>query len=176
MLAVEGFFEEIGDRQVRQLWNALAENDVSTFMIEKPYVPHITLGGILDHKFESSKRQFMSFAEQFSPTPVNMPYLGLFTSPFKVIFLGVTVTDALHNLHRQFYEQCSDSIDWNLLYVPKLWIPHCTLAFQLDDTTLLQGLDICCQQPLPVETSINRLAIVESTTGEILSSVILKSN
>lgn len=176
MLAVEGFFEDSGDQIVRQLWSDLAENEVSTFMIEKPYVPHITLGGILDHKFEDMENQLMSFAEQFSPIPINMPFFGAFTSPFQVMFLGVTVTDDLHNFHRRFYEHCGDNIDLELLYVPKFWIPHCTLAFQLDDSTLLKALDICRKQELPVETYINRLAIVESRTGEILFTLNLESS
>ncbi|GEM_PF-1324627 len=176
MLAIEGFFEEHGDQVVRQLWSSLAEQDVSTFMVDKPYIPHITFGGVLDDKFADMKTQLTSFAKQFSPVPVNMPHFGVFTSPFQVLFLGVTVTDTLHDLHRQFYKQCSDNLDMTLLYVPEFWIPHCTLAFQLDDSTMLKALNTCRSQPLPVNTLINRLAIVESTTGEVLYSVVLESS
>lgn len=175
MLAVEGIFEETGDLTIRSLWQALADNDISTFMVDKPYVPHITLGGIQDNKLEDIKNALPSFAKQFDPIPVNMPYFGVFTSPFQTIFLGVTVTDTLHHLHRQFYKHCSDYLDWELLYIPELWIPHCTLAFQLDDITLLPALEVCRQHPLPVNTSINSLSIVESTTGEILFSTMLNS-
>ncbi len=174
MLTVQGAFEDAGESKVRQYWKTLADNNISSFMIDKPYAPHITLAGIPDDKYEEFKDILPSFAEQFTSIPINMPFLAVFTSPHYVLFIGVTVTDALHHLHRELYKQHPHCVDWDLLYVPSLWIPHCTLAFQLDSSKLSSAIDACSQFPLPINTNINRLEIVESTTAEVLYSIKLK--
>lgn len=175
MLTVQGAFEEAGESTVRQYWQTLADYDISSFMIDKPYAPHITLAGIPNDKYDDFSHILPSFAEQFSSIAINMPFLAVFTSPHYVLFLGVTVTDALHRLHRELYKQYAQHVDWDLLYIPSLWIPHCTLAFQLDSAKLSSAIDVCSQYPLPINTAINRLEIVESTTAEVLDSIILKS-
>jgi 2'-5' RNA ligase len=168
MLVVELSFETAGDRIVRNIWQALADANVSTSMIDKPFHPHISLGMIPYEKQSGFQNTLKSFATQLSPISVNMPHYGIFTSPGHVIFLGVTVTDALYNLHRTFYQAFANDVDVTTLYTPDFWIPHCTLAYDLTAEKAPLALGVCQQFPLPITSYINEIGVVESDTGEVV--------
>lgn len=87
------------------------------------------------------------------------------------IFLGVTVADALYQLHRTCYQHYAEYFEGNTLFRPETWIPHCTLADGLAVNQLSSTIDICQTYPLPIKAIANRIALVDSDPIEIIDEV-----
>ena len=167
------FFDELGDSLVRNIWQAFSDHNISESMIEKQISPHLTLGKIPYEKQKDFSKALETFAKDLSPIPVNMPHYGIFTSPAIVIFLGVTVTDNLYNLHRKFYQQFKDYLELESLYSPSFWIPHVTLAHDLQPEQISRAIASCQHVTLPIMTQVNRIALVESDPIEVLALYVL---
>jgi len=167
------FFDAQGDKAVRNIWQILANQQLSASMIEKKIAPHLTLGLVPYDKQHDLTRKLEAFANSSSPTPINMPYYGLFTSPGHVLFLGVTVTNQLYEFHRNFYHECQDYLDLDSLYIPDFWIPHVTLAHDLQAEQISLSLESCQHIALPIMTIVNRIALVESDPIEVLAEYAL---
>ncbi len=162
------FFDEEGDQTVRDIWQTLADDNVSDSMISKGIAPHLTLGMIPYEKQHNFRNALEAFAKRLSLTPVNIPHFGFFTAPSTILFLGVTMTDALYTLHRQFYKELHEYIDLESYYIPDQWIPHVTLADGFKPEELSQSLRICQQVRLPINIYANRIALVESDPINII--------
>lgn len=162
------FFDDVGDQAIRHIWQILAHHQLSDSMIEKNISPHLTLGIVAYENQHEFILRLEAFAKRITATPINMPHYGLFTSPSHVLFLGVTVTDRLYDLHRMFYEDCKDYLDLESLYTPKLWIPHATLAHDLQPEQISQALEHIQHITLPIRAHVNRIALVESDPIEVL--------
>lgn len=162
------FFNAEGNKIVRNIWQTLADENISDSMIEKGIAPHLTLGTIPYARLTDFPTVLEAFAKPLSSIPINMPYYGFFPSPGTILFLGVTMTDALYRLHRQFYEDLNGYLNLDSLYIPDLWIPHVTLADDCQPEKLSFALQSCQQITLPITIHANRIALVESEPIDIL--------
>ena len=163
------FFDDEGDRVVRDIWQALATANISTSMMDLKIAPHISLG-MMKHTqdVKAVVNLLENYSKQVSPIPLNMPYYGVFTSPGHVVYLGLTVTDQLYQLHRGFCQAFKDSLDWTSLYVPDRWVPHCTLAQGLTSQEIPQALEVIQQFALPINLKVNRIALVDDKSLAIV--------
>ena len=168
MLFAVLYFDEVSDQTIRQIWQTLADANLSTAVIDKGVPPHITLGSFLPNQPDDIVDQVGQFAQTFAPLAITMPNYDVFTSPQLVVFLGVTVTDVLHNLHRGLYQQFAEHIDNSTLFAPATWLPHCTLAYESNADKLPSILKVCQQFPLPIVATANRLALVDGITAQTL--------
>lgn len=168
MLFVVLLFEDEATQTIRQIWQALTDLKIETNGIDKHISPHITLGMFKEHHSDDLGQLVESFASKFTSLPINMSHYGFFTSPHRIVYLGVTMTDALYQLHRELYRQLASDLDVTTLFVPETYVPHCTLAFDLQPEELPIILDICQQFPIPIMTRANRIALVDSETGQII--------
>jgi 2'-5' RNA ligase len=167
-------FDEAGDQTVRIIWQALADQHVSDSAIKLNVPPHLTLGIIRYEDQQNFLPKLKAYADNLHQIPINMPHIGLFTSQNTVIFLGVTVTDALYNLHRQLYQTCVDFVEKDSLYTPEFWIPHVTLAVDLQTEKFPSALEVCQQFTLPITINANAIALVKSDNNEILAKYTIR--
>lgn len=168
MLFAVLFFEDRTEQTIRQIWHALTESNIQISGIDKDVSPHVTLGMFKESHSINLPLQMESFASQFKPLPINMSHYGFFTTPHRIIYLGVTMTDPLYQLHRGLYQQLADELDTTALFVPATYVPHCTLAYDLQPEKLAIALDICQQFPLPIITVAKGVALVESESGQTI--------
>lgn len=168
MLFAVLFFEDKTEQTVRHIWQALTENQIATNGIDKDVSPHITLGMFQSSQQNDLPQQVASFIANITTIPIIMPNFGIFTSPYRIIYLGVTVTDRLYDFHRGLYRAFDAQLDTTTLFVPATYVPHCTLAYNVPPDKLPIALSICQQFPLPIITHANRIALVESETGLVL--------
>jgi hypothetical protein len=55
------------------------------------------------------------------------------------------------------------------------WMPHCTLGHDLTRPQLLQGIDLLHDQT-PVTAHVSSAGLLDTTTGEVLPLVALRSH
>ena len=168
MLVLEMSLEPAGEAHVRTIWQAIADAGISSSMITKPFSPHISLGIIPYARQGNFIPHMETLAVQTAPIAINMSNYGVFTNPGGVVYLGVTVTDTIQQVHHELYQTYKADLDWNTLYVPDKWVPHCTLAFDVSPPKFGETIELCRHFPLPLLTRVDRIGLVESETGDSL--------
>ncbi len=160
--AVVLYFDDDSTEKLKAVWRRQAENDISAFMLEEGYRPHITLGGCEGLDIESCRSALKRFSAETTPFPVRMPYVGIFPHDRGAIFLGVAVTDALLAYHKSFYDQFGARAEHVYGFsTPGLWVPHCTLAHHESREKDLAALAINLDLPLPITATCVSLAVIE---------------
>ncbi len=171
MRVLLGFLADDGRETVETIWSTLSQQNLSGDIKHQTVNPHISMAIVHKEHQQTLQDHLENLVHDMKPIPVNMPFYGVFTAPRQVIFLGVTITDALYSTHRMLYQEYSQYLQNDGLMIPAHWIPHCTLALDIPETDVSSALDVCRQFPLPINTIIDRLAIVDNQTLETTWSV-----
>ncbi len=145
--AVELLFDEEGEARVRRIWEALKAAGLGAYMVESGSIPHITLA-VYDSPSTSDTgnlsriaeirffKRLGEFAARWAPFAVNFGSVGAFPQS-GTVFLAPIPSEDLLMIHRHFH--CSfDDFEANgwKYYKPSLWVPHCTLSANAEDSAV----------------------------------------
>ena len=118
------------ERTVRRLWHALDDEgfDVSRQIVDRP---HVTL-------FVASEGSPREIGERLAEhdwsnlPPISFGAIGYFGNPGQVLYLAVTPTATLLELHERIWRLVTPLAPvQSPFYQPGMWTPHCTLAHGL---------------------------------------------
>jgi 2'-5' RNA ligase len=144
---------------VRRVWREMADAG-NEYMARSGVRPHVTFGiwDTLEH--DRAEAELTAFAARTAPVRLTFASVGLF--PGVAIFLAPTVTPELLDLHADFHRR------WGGLgqgsaghYRPGGWVPHCTLATDLEPEQFGSALVIAGRVRLPIECRLVEIGIVE---------------
>lgn len=174
--AVSAWFDPTLEDQVRAIWRILSEAALSSTLHTGPYRPHVTLG-ICEELDRGSFSSDLHRALQTSRAgiPVALPSLGVFHNDPPVLFLGVTVSRALLELHalvhRLLARHGRRPHDY---FLPDRWNPHCTLAPSIETTKLMQAVALSSELKLPLVGAIRHLGIIDTPAEVELEAIKLE--
>lgn len=98
-------------------------------------------------------------------TPFTVPTAGVevFTGSEPVVFVSVTRTEELDDLHRDLWSRCTPGFGVGLpYYAPDAWVPHVTLAQgSRAAENLPEILAFLEERALEWELSVDNLAVIE---------------
>ena len=175
---VELYFDPSTEASIRGAWKAIDEARISDSMPKGGYRPHVSLG-VCDHlETNLLAQELTTFAASITPFRLSFPNIGIFSTSEGVVYLGVTVTEQLLNLHTAFHKIFKKyAEEQREYYTVGRWVPHCTLAFGLSEHQIAETVTICRQIDLPVFTEVKEIGLVKvSATGcQRLSSFNLNS-
>jgi 2'-5' RNA ligase len=124
--------EPAADAAVREMWQALADAGINRVMVDSGCPPHVTLGSGEPADADSLAESLASLAGSVTPFPLTLSSVGSFPTDQGVVFLGVTVTRPLLELHAAFDRLFAHHVRRpNSYYRVGTWVPHCTLAIGL---------------------------------------------
>jgi len=156
------YLDDTSSRLIEAVWKRQAAMDISTFMLDEGYRPHITLGACESLVLEECRAELESFAAEAEPLTVELSYIGLFSHKKGAVFLGVTVTEELIALHKSFHEGFGrHSRDIHDVFQPGKWVPHCTMAYHESREKDLQAIKINSELIMPLAATCNELAVIE---------------
>jgi 2'-5' RNA ligase len=157
--AVELALDPESAAAVRRAWRELAAAGIG-YVAGSGARPHVTLGiwDTIDHT--SAEAVVTQFAAETAPIRLRVASVGLF--PGVAVFLAPTVTadllDLHAGLHRRFDRLGRGSWDH---YRQGTWVPHCTLATDMEPDQFADALAIAGRVPLPLECRLVEVGIVE---------------
>ena len=158
--SVSLWFDEHVERQVRDIWQSLADAGVDKTFAEGPIRPHVTLahGLTLDlEPFVTALRERLAVQPAFDLTFTS---LGLFDSG--ILYLAARMTGALWTLHREVAEVAEKLGGGSSPYYrPDFWTPHCTLAVNLTPERMLEAVRVC-YKVTPISASVTRVGVIEN--------------
>ncbi len=160
--AVHLFFDAKTEAIIKSAWRKLADTGIASYMYQSANRPHLSLAIYQQVNLKGCEHLLKSFAAARNPLPVDFQHFGIFSTTPAAVFLASTVTSSLLELHLQIHEIlhsiCTDS---NPYYLPGKWVPHCTLALDLEPRWITQALDIGLQLSLPLSGEITEIGVIE---------------
>ena len=160
--AVELFFDTQVEKQICDAWEAIQKAGISSSMLDAGYRPHISLGVCSRIDSSAFEVELSSFAERVAPFPLTLSSVGIFPGVDGVIFLGVTITEHLLDVHAAFHKIFKKHAgEQSEHYAVGKWVPHCTLAFGLSELQIAEAMPICRGIPLPVSTEVKEIGLME---------------
>lgn len=131
MYAIIATFDGVFTNKVRELQNELT-NIIETNELAG-VEPHITLADYKEldvNLYTKTLEEFVAFQENISA--VTFPFVGTFPTN-GTIFLAPTITNELLRFHHSYHDYFKTFHDNpNSYYVSEKWVPHCTIANQLN--------------------------------------------
>jgi 2'-5' RNA ligase len=124
--AVELYFDAQAERAVRELRAALGVPPVLDEMGERP---HISLAVFATLDSDALAPHLQKFAARLAPFPVALVGVGGFASAQGVIYLAPEPDEWLSRAHGEFHLLIQSlGLQSNEYYLPRNWVPHCTIA------------------------------------------------
>ena len=144
---------------VRRVWHELDRAGI-TWMARSGAHPHVTVGIWETLDVEAITRELTRFADEAAPVPLAFASVGLF--PGVAVFLAPVVTAELLGLHERVHSRLDrlGAGAWDH-YQPGAWVPHCTLATDLEPDQFGTALAIAGRAPLPLECHLVEVGIVK---------------
>ena len=157
--AVELALDPAAADAVRRVWRELADAGIG-YVAGSGVRPHVTFGIWDTLDFHGADAELMRFAAETGPVRLTLASVGLF--PGAAVFLAPTVTTDLLGLHASLYRRFArfGMGAWDH-YREGTWVPHCSLATDMEPDQLGKALAIAGRVPLPLPCRLVEVGIVE---------------
>ena len=154
------------EQAVRRLWRQLEEDDLPSLVrhTHGRHVPHLTLATLGGTAWTSVPDALAGLPEA-RPEPVVFQAFGSFTRSRCSLLPAVPV--ALMVRHERIVEALlAAGIEVHRHYLPGAWLPHLTVATR-SPVEALPRIARRVYEVLPLPAVLERLAVVDTRTGEV---------
>jgi 2'-5' RNA ligase len=160
--AVVLYFKEEHEKKFLKIWGSLASEHLSTNLVKAEIRPHITLAIFDELNCKPCEPQIKDIASQTPPLDIQITHLGLFTKPDPVVFAAPTFTQNFLNFHSYIHDVLvtESKNPWEM-YLPGMWVPHCTLALGFKFKDLGRIFEKCLDLDLPMNIKADQVGVVE---------------
>ena len=171
-------FDTAGEAAVREIQADLKRSDLlPSTKSEQALAPHLTLAGFEAFDFPTLVEALTDALDEVLSFPVTFASLGAFVGENRVLFLAPVITKPLLALHERIYTAVSANVqDNDARYAPEAWIPHCTLAMELTDSHLAEGIRHLSRLDLPLQAHITRVQLVTYPELSVLAAWSLETS
>ena len=155
-------FDPQTEAYIRAIWGRLASQGFTTPLARPGCLPHVSL--ILSERLrvDDLAHDLEGLGHSARRLEVRFSTVGVFTEPELVLFYGLTPTHRLLRVHadvERTYRRWSSAITARTQ--SGVWVPHCTLATQVDASRLSDAIAAAAALALPWVATQVRLAIVQ---------------
>jgi 2'-5' RNA ligase len=155
-------FDIQADEQIRQLAQALVDGGVNATYLSSGLRPHLTLAEFNTDRISDVRDCLKELVGQnLQPIEIKFASVGFFPGECSVIFLSPIIDEQLLSFHRQIngaLEPLCES--FSPLYREENWVPHCTVALELDVGEFAAAGAVLVSQFKPMIALAFRLSIV----------------
>lgn len=160
--AIHLFFEKLTENMIQSAWRNLAENGIAPYMQHSGNRPHLTLAIYQQLNLEACQQRLKTISAAYLPLPLSFQTIGIFPTTPATVFLGATVTTPLLEIHAHLHKILQPISSEPLsYYLPDRWIPHCTLALDLEPESIPSVLEISMSLPLPLKGTVAEIGAIE---------------
>jgi 2'-5' RNA ligase len=166
--AIELCLDEHADARIREIWERIERAGLPSRLLEYGHAPHVSLGVCAELDAKAFAKRLAEFAAREPRLHATLVSLGTFSNRQGVVFLGLINTRELLDLHARFDAIFAPVVrdPWEY-YRPGRWVPHCTLTTALDPSQVAAALRVCAEVPLPIQATLESVAIVENPEGVV---------
>jgi 2'-5' RNA ligase len=166
--ALEFFFDGEADTAVRSLWQRLDRAGVPSLakLSHRRHRPHVTFA--IGSAFTRQTRADLTSELTLLSLPTLWLYtLGTFPTTENALVLTAVVDTELLAVHSAVHDVLAKKVKHpSAYYMPGSWVPHCTLAYEVDTPALAAG--IAALHPVePIRAKLAEVGITDTSTGEV---------
>jgi 2'-5' RNA ligase len=161
-------FDPHTEAHIRAVWCRLASQGFTTPLARPGCLPHVSLILSETLRIDELARDLEGLGDFPRRLEVRVSHVGVFTEPEIVLFYGLTPSDGLLRVHAdvaRIYRRWSSAIMARTQ--PGVWVPHCTLATQVEAGRLADAITTAATLALPRVATRVRLAIVQFDQGSV---------
>jgi len=175
--AIVLYFDERSEYSIQEIWKKISDNGIPNEIHGAGIRPHITLAIYDELLCQPCDNELARFASKTTHLNISFSHLGIFTNPETVLFLAPTPTRELVNFHSKVHECLSTEArqPWEF-YQPGKWVPHCTVALDLDQEQLHEAISLCADLHFPMNLHATQVGAVEFLPMKDLFRFNLKKN
>ncbi|GID94158.1 2'-5' RNA ligase family protein [Amorphoplanes digitatis] len=158
--ALELYLDVHATRRLRTLWHALEAEGIPTLasLLAERHRPHLSLVAAARLEPEPVAAALADLDLGVGLT-LDLDFVGQFVG--RVLWLGVTPTAALLEVHRAVHERLAAAgIEVWDHYRPGRWVPHCTVSMRVPNPLLATALRRCLEV-LPVRATVTAASVTD---------------
>lgn len=165
--SIELYFDPTAVDKIRQLWDR-ARAIAPSMAPQLHAQPHISLAVISGRPGDRDRLARLPdllsrLAGRESHFPVQFSSIGVFPTQESVVFLAPVISDTLLRLHQHCHEALRTAdLESSPYYRPGSWVPHCTIARQLDPAEVLPVIDVVRNSETFLTADICEIGLVEA--------------
>lgn len=151
---------------VAALWRRLAEAGLSDSMPRLGYPPHVTLGVFDRLEPAAAQPVLRERAAAFAGLTFRFHGLAVFPGAQNVLWLAPLPDPRLLALQAELQDALG--VETHVHTKPGQWMPHCTLAVDLDAARLQQAMNLLAAAWQPIEGAAVGLELLRFEPVEVL--------
>ncbi len=156
MHAVVSLLDKKSGRIVRPLSKELEK----TLGVQAPD-PHISYQGATDYNFAKLEKNLRRLSRLNRRFRVHAGGLGLFSGFTPTLYIPVVRTPALSKFHLSLWRTISSTASGvSPYYKPEFWVPHITLAREIDYRKIPKVVGWLSRKELELDIIVDNLAII----------------
>lgn len=124
--------------RITSLWRHLADAGITQDQVEPDYRPHITLGLYDEIDVEAAKDRLEGYVTDKPIMMAGFSGLGIFPGERNILWATPDPDLRLLSFHAGLHEALA--VETHPHYRTGKWVPHCTLAGNLDQKSLIRAL------------------------------------
>ena len=154
-------FDSDTDNYFQNIINSIADSGVSSYMTDKKIPPHITLAFFCTEKIDRVIDELDKRISDFKTGDITWASLGAFVP--HALYSAPVLNEYLLNacINANHMVEPFSTVGDNGHYLPYQWVPHTSLAVQLDNERLKKAFYIASQQFTAINGKSNRLLLAE---------------
>jgi 2'-5' RNA ligase len=156
LFTAELYLDPAAEQAIRDLQDEIDRRLART---RNPDRPHLTLA-VGDRVDREGVDPVAGLADAIAGEPIVFSSLGQFHGERFVLLLATVVTEALLAFQREVHARLGGGLPAGQdMCAPGRWVPHCTLAMDLDRDDLAVALDVAFAASLPTTAQISGIGI-----------------
>lgn len=173
--AIVLYFDQPSETSIRTIWANLAKDAITADISNSGIRPHLTLAIYDELRCQPCEMELEKFAAQTSHLKIQADHIGVFYKPDITLFLAPTPTKRLLGFQASIHKNLSGKVtnSWKM-YQPGNWVPHCTIAMDLDLEQLSKAVISSAAIQMPVNLHATQIGAVEFLPVSELFSYNLK--
>lgn len=160
--AVVFYFDEISEIPILNVWNELGKDYLSSSVYMGAIRPHMTLAIYDSINCSKCEDEIKHFSAKSRILNIQADHFGIFPRQPSVIFIAPPLNSQLMVFHKKIHQILKDNVEgsWEM-YQPDNWVPHCTLAKDIQKKDLPAAFWTCMKMELPLDLRITQVGVVE---------------
>ena len=132
--AVLLYFDHRTEKKIQEWMNQLVEAGVNRSLVNMDMRPHLTIAEVDARDGSTLEKEVVRLTDEINQYEIRLASLGFFPNDDGVLFMAPIVEEPLLIFHRKVHEALEPiSEAFSPLYLEANWVPHCTLALELDE-------------------------------------------
>jgi 2'-5' RNA ligase len=155
-------FDPKTDRMIRDWIDIIARQTGNDIALLSGLRPHLTLAEFDSDQIEIVKMTLTDRTETvLRPIQISLASAGFFPHNPSVLYLAPIVDEYLLDLHRLLNQSLEPlCTDFSPLYREENWVPHCTVALELDRVSFLEACQVLFAVFQPIQAAARTISLV----------------